>query len=115
MEKISAKDLDFAVYDIKYITLHRLSYKNVKIPRGFIFDGVTVPAPLTFLFSNKDLRQGIKAACFHDFMCQNKDKFSRKEATNILIELWLQAGLNKFKAKIAQYGVSVYQWLKGWK
>ena len=48
-------------------------------------------------------------------MCQNKDKFSRKEATNILIELWLQAGLNKFKAKIAQYGVSVYQWLKGWK
>lgn len=115
MVKINIKDFDFAVYDIKYITLHRLSYKDVKIPRGFIFDGVTVPAPFTLLFSNKDLRQGIKASCFHDFMCQNKAKFSRQEATNILIELWLQAGLNKFKAKIAKLSINIYQWLKGWK
>ncbi len=115
MVKINIKDFDFAVYDIKYITLHRLSYKDVKVPRGFIFDGITVPAPLTILFSNKDLRQGIKASCFHDFMCQNKDKFSRKEATSILIELWLQAGLNKFKAQIAKLSINIYQRLKGWK
>ena len=71
MTKIDIKDLDFALYDIKYITLHRQSYKTVKVPKGFIFDGITVPAPLMVLFSNKDLRQGIRAACFHDFMCQN--------------------------------------------
>lgn len=115
MKKIAAEDLDFAVYNINYITLHKISYKNINVPKGFIFDGVTIPAPFTMLFSNKDLRQGIKAACFHDFMCKNKDKWKRKEATDILIELWLKSGLNKFKAKIAKNSVNIYHWLKGWK
>lgn len=115
MKKLNIKNLEFAVYDIKYVTLHELNYHNINIPKGFIFDGITVPAPFSGLFSNKDLRQGIKAACFHDFMCQNKDKYKRKEATNILIELWLQSGLNRFKAQIAKFSINIYQMLKGWK
>ncbi len=106
---------EFAVVGINYITLKDLEYKGLVIPAGFVFDGVTVPAPFTLLFSNKDLRQGIKASCFHDFMCKNKDLYSREIATNVLIELWLDAGLNKFKAKIAAFSVNLYQRLKGWK
>lgn len=109
------EDYEFAVDGINYITLKNLSYKEIEIPAGFVFDGVTVPAPFTLLFSNKDLRQGIKASCFHDWLCKDKDKYSRKAATDILIELWLDDGLNRFKAVIARFSVNLYQRLKGWK
>ncbi len=109
------KKPEFAVVGINYITLKKITYRNIVVPKGFTFDGVTIPAPFTMLFSNKDLRQGIKASCIHDFMCRNKDKYKRKEATDILIELWLENGLNKFKAQIAKISINIYQYIKGWK
>ena len=64
----------FGINGDKYHTLVSLEYEGIKIPAGFEFDGVTVKAPFTFLFSNKDLRQGIRASCFHDWMCNHKDR-----------------------------------------
>lgn len=109
------KKPEFAVVGINYITLKKITYRDIVIPKGFVFDGVTLPAPFTMLFSNKDLRQGIKASCFHDFMCRHKDKYGRKEATDILIELWREAGLDELKAQIAKVSINIYQFLKGWK
>lgn len=109
-----SQNFDFAVYGINYSTLRELSYAEIVIPKGFVFDGVTVPAPFTLLFSNKDLRQGIMASCFHDWMCKHKDLYARKEATEILIEIWKIYGLNNFKAVIAKFAVNFFQWLKGW-
>lgn len=107
--------MDFGIVGIKYITLRVLEYKNISVPKGFEFDGVTVKAPFTLLFSNKDLRQGIRASCFHDYLCKHKDLYSRKYATEILIEIWRADGLNTFKAYIVKYSVNFFQWLKGWK
>lgn len=56
--------LDFAVWQDKYVTLKALKYDKIEVPKGFIFDGVTVKAPFTVIFSNKDLRKGIRASCF---------------------------------------------------
>ena len=92
-----------------------LRYKDIIVPEGFIFDGVSVKAPLSFLFSNKDLIQGIRASCLHDYLCQHKDIYSRKYATNILVDVWVEDGLEKWKAWFVRWSVNLYQWLKGWK
>lgn len=109
------RQLDFAVWQDKYVTLRSMEHEKIKIPAGFVFDGVTVKAPFTFIFSNKDLRQGIKASCFHDFMCQHKDIYTRTEATTVLIKLWKKDGLDSFKVWIVKVAVNVYQWFKGWR
>ncbi len=109
------KVYDFAVTGINYITLREQTCENITVPKDFVFDGVSVPAPFTLLFSNKDLRQGIKAACFHDYMCQHKDIYTRKQATDILMKIWKENGLNAFKATVAKATVNVYQFFNGWK
>lgn len=107
--------MDIIVKDGMYVTTKALYYKNVVVPQGFVFDGVTIKAPFTFLFSNKDLRNGIRASCFHDYMCKNKHMYKRKYATKILCELWEHDGLNKFKVKIVYHCVNIYQLFKCWK
>ena len=104
----------FLVVGEKYKTIKELTYKGITVPKGFEFDGVTVKAPFTFLFSNKDLRQGIRASCFHDYMCQHKDKYKREYATDILVEVWQEDGLEDFKAWFVRWSVNLYQWFNGW-
>lgn len=99
----------------KYITLEDMEYKDIRVPKGFEFDGVTVSAPFTFIFSNKDLRQGIRASCFHDWMCEHQADYSRRYATQVLVEIWKEDGLEDIKAWFVKYSVNFYQWLKGWK
>lgn len=108
--------LYFAVDGINYITLRRIKYKNITIPKGYIFDGVTVKAPFTMLFSNKDLKQGIYASCIHDWICQHKENYYRKDATNILVKIWQEWGLEPVKAFIVKISVNIFQFFKGgWK
>lgn len=42
--------LDFAVYGINYVTLKDMQYDGIKVPKGYVFDGVTAKAPFTFLW-----------------------------------------------------------------
>lgn len=117
---ITIKDMDFAVTPKYYIALKDMEYRNVIIPRGYAFDGITAKAPFTFLFSNNDLRKGIKAACFHDYMCENKDKYKRHDATSILIKIWKNDGLGdkwftSWKPWFVYFFVETYQFFKGWK
>ena len=104
----------FGVCGEKYRVLSPLFYGGIKIPAGFEFDGVTVKAPFTFLFSNKDLRQGIRASCFHDWMCNHKDRYRREYATNVLVEIWREDGLEAWKAWFVRWSVNLYQRLGGW-
>lgn len=108
--------LNFAVYGINYVTLKDLEHDSVIVPKGYVFDGVTVKAPFTFIFSNKDLRKGIRASCFHDWICEHRSEYTRKYATDMLVDIWKKDGLNKFKAFIAKISVNVYQFFRGgWK
>ena len=108
--------LYFAVDGINYITLRKIKYKDITIPKGYIFDGVTIKAPLTMLFSNKDLKQGIYASCVHDWICQHKEDYYRKDATDILVKIWQEWGLEPVKAFIVKISVNIFQFFKGgWK
>lgn len=101
--------------DNNFVTIKPLVHKGIRIPSGFVFDGVTVRAPFTFIFSNKDLRKGIIASCFHDWMCRRKETYKRKEATKVLIDLWKKEGLPTWKCWIVYLFVEIYQICKGWK
>ena len=108
--------MEFGISGLNYITLKQLKYDNIAVPKGFEFDGVTVKAPFTFLFSSKDLRKGIKASCFHDYMCKHKSEYTREYATNVLVEIWQQDGLSPLKALIVKGAVNIFQLFKGgWK
>lgn len=108
-------DISFGVTETGYITLKELTFRNVNVPKGFVFDGVTVKAPFTMLFSQKNLRNGVRASCFHDFMCMQKNIYKRRKATKILCDIWHQDGLGKIKTFVVYYLVDIYQLLKGWK
>ena len=106
----------FGVKGLKYVTLKELQYDGITLPKGFEFDGVTVMAPFTLLFSNKDLRQGIRASCFHDWLCEHKAEYTREYSTKVLVDIWQADGLDKIKAKIAGFAVNLYQMIQGgWK
>ena len=108
--------LDFAVYGINYDTLRDVEHDSVIVPKGYVCDGVTVKAPFTFIFSNKDLRKGIRASCFHDWLCEHRSQYTREYATKVLVDIWKQDGLNGYKAFIAKISVNVYQFFRGgWK
>lgn len=107
--------LQFGIYNGKYVTLESLKYKDIEVPSGFEFDGVTVKAPFTLLFSNKDLRQGIRASCFHDWMCRHKAEYTREYSTKVLVDIWKEDGLEAFKAWLVKVCVNLYQRVKGWK
>jgi len=109
------KSLDFAIWQNKYVTLKELTFENIKVPKGFVFDGVTVKAPFTILFSNKNLRNGIRASCYHDYLCENRHMISRKEASKLLKNMWVTDGLPTWKGWIAYFSVEIYQYFKGWK
>ena len=108
-------ELEFGLVENGYITLREISFRNVIVPKGFVFDGVTVKAPFTLLFSQKNLRNGIRASCFHDYMCKRKTLYKRSYSTKILVKLWKNDGLGSVKAGIVYCLVEMYQYLRGWK
>lgn len=100
----------------QYITLVDLHYRGVKVPKGFVFNGVSVKSPFTFFFSQDELRKGIEASCFHDYMCENRHRYDRKTATRNLVDIWVDNGLKRWKANIVEKCVNIYQAVKGgWK
>lgn len=108
--------MEFGIKGLNYVTLQELRHDHLIVPKGFEFDGVTVKAPFTFIFSSKDLRKGIRASCFHDYMCRDKSKYYRRYATKVLVEIWEHDGLSPFKGWIVKVFVNAYQAIKGgWK
>ena len=88
----------------KFITTRDICFEGVEVPKGFIFDGVTAPFPVSLFFTAHDYRKGIEASCYHDWMCKNKTKYKRKHSTHILIKLWKKNGLASWK----QWGTYIF-------
>lgn len=108
--------MDFGIKGLNYITLRKLKYDNIVIPKGFEFDGVTLKAPFTIIFSTDDLMKGIYASCFHDYMCKNRQNYTLKYSTDVLVKLWKKEGLNPFKCFLVKTFVNIFQFFRGgWK
>lgn len=93
----------------------KTKYGNYILKKDDITDGVSVPKGLTGFFTAKELMAGLRAACVHDQYCKKKKEGKRREASEILVELWKEDGLPKWKAWFVFWGVEIVQRCKGWK
>ena len=111
----------FGLIGTSYVALRDVRYcDRVRVPKRFVFDGVSVPWFCMFLFSHDDLKRGVYAACLHDYMCVHKDRFKRREATEILVRAWKDSGLGSrwytaWKPFLVFASVELYKWANGWK
>ncbi len=95
--------------------LEDIQYKDHIIKAGAESDGGTSKYFANILFSNKDYYQGTRAFFFHDHYSDNKNLYGRKWATQRLVDIWVEDGLDVWKSKIVKFAVNTYQWFKGWK
>ena len=75
-------------------------------------DGPTLKGFTRLLFSLYEYNLGIPAAHLHDYMCRHKEEYDRKISTQMLVDLWVRAGLPKWKGALVGFGVNLYQLLQ---
>jgi len=97
-----------------FMVAEDLHYSCITVPKGFVFDGITLKRPWGMLFTSKDLFNGLRAAAFHDYMCKNKEHYRRSFATDVLVAIWREDGLCKSKAMIVKFCVNLFQRFRGW-
>lgn len=101
----------------------RVTYENkvytFVIPRGFTYDGATVPAIAWLIIGHKTEPRFKIASCVHDWLCEHHADINteRKLSTHIFITLCDVFGkFNKVKRAIMAFFIDTFQMLFcGWK
>ena len=101
----------------------RVTYENkvytFVIPRGFTYDGATIPAIAWLIIGHKTEPRFKIASCVHDWLCEHHADIDteRKLSTHIFITLCDVFGkFNKVKRAIMAFFIDTFQMLFcGWK
>jgi len=89
---------------------------RVRINKGYNWNGADIPRCFWKLIGTNSEIEFLPASLVHDFMCENKHRFTLNESCDTFYDLLVLYGTNRLKAKIMMYFVWVYQKLqKGWK
>lgn len=93
---------DFEVY------IERLG-RTIIIPKGFVFDGSTIPRPLQTLFGTPFDEINFISGLVHDYLYDAKCPISvdRQTADEIFYEMQVRNGRNKYKAWIMKMGIRI--------
>jgi len=71
----------------KLFRLHRsFKYKSIEVPKGYITDGGTKPW-FSWVFVGTPYDEALECYVIHDFMCDNPDRWTRKEADDTFLEM----------------------------
>ena len=95
--------------------------KSVKvyINKGFKWNGADiVPILWGAILGSRFNPDYLPASMVHDYCCNNKPKFTNKEASVMFRDILVMYGVNKIKADTMMYAVWFFQGLwfnKGWK
>lgn len=83
----------------------------IEIPRGYRWDGSTIPRIFWRLIGSKDDPQFLNASLVHDKICENKNlvNYDRQLSSMIFREILITSGVPKVKAYIMYYAVDFYQ------
>lgn len=83
----------------------------IDIPRGYCWDGSTIPRIFWRLIGSKDEPQFLNASLVHDKICENKSlvNYDRQLSSMIFREILITSGVSKVKAYIMYYAVEFYQ------
>lgn len=86
----------------KFRTVAPFSYKDVKIPSGFVTNGANVPRVFWSIFPPNS-PEYLSAVVVHDYMCANMEEFGWKKADQYLYDAMLDCSVKKWKAKTFYY------------
>lgn len=87
------------------------------IPKGYKWDGATVPKFFWRIVGSSTQPEFLIASCIHDVLCENHNYIdnNRNLSSKIFKELLLIAGVSKIKAQIMYLSVDNFQRFCGWK
>jgi len=91
---------------------------RLHIPKGYTWDGATIPFGFRWILGGKGNPQFLTASCVHDKMCECKwlVDYDRELSSIIFKELLLACGCSKFKAQVMFIAVDNFQKLvRGWR
>ena len=92
---------------------------RIAIPKGYSFDGATIPRFFWRLIGSKGEVEFLPAALVHDWLCEHKDfieKHGVQVSSDIFRDILILYGVKPFKAKTMATAVRLFQMTqKGWK
>lgn len=77
------------------------------VPRGFIFDGASIPKALWRMVGHPMHAKYIVASCVHDYLYSTAS-VSRQEADFVFYGLMLAYGVNRFLALAMYFAVRIF-------
>ena len=107
-----------------YTLLNNICYKSnpidgkiirIYIPKGFRWNGADI-LPIFWIVGSRFQPDYLWASMIHDFCCNNKHKFTNKQASVIFRDLLILCNVNIVKANIMMFFVYIWQAIcGGWK
>lgn len=83
---------------------------KITIPKDFKSDGATITMKLAkFIIGCEHNPLFFPSVLAHDYMCCHKDRYSRKFASDVMLQLLLKRGVPKWKSYLMYYCVELYQ------
>lgn len=103
---------------VTYTIIYRGMEYRMYLPKGYTWDGATIPFGFRWILGSKGNPQFLIPSCVHDKMCECKwlVRYNRELSSLIFKELLLACGCSKLKANIMYFAVNNFQKLiKGWR
>lgn len=106
---VNRKDLRVKLEDCE----REKTYKFT-IPKGYCYDGMTIPRfAWTLIGVSKENNCGLIAALIHDYLCEHKDIIDNNKSlsTNVFNALLKTGGFNSFRRFVMKNSVACFQTL----
>lgn len=86
------------------------------IPKGFTYDGATIPFGFRWIIGAKGSDEFMIPSCVHDYMCLHHEVVGsdRQLSSMIFRELLIASGVGKVRAWTMYYAVDNFQRFCGW-
>jgi len=83
----------------------------LEIPAGFTFNGASIPRPLWSLIGTPFQPEYLEAACYHDWICENAQRYTHRTAGDeVFLQLLTDAGVPYWRRAIMFLGVRICSW-----
>jgi hypothetical protein len=96
-------------YYVKATYTARIEDIDLEIPKGFVFDGASLPRPFWAILGHPMTPQYCTAALIHDFLYQGK--LPRHKADKIFRTVLKDHGTPNWKAQLMYRGVRLFGWI----
>jgi len=83
-------------------------YKDIEVPQGFTTDGASIPR-IFYTLIGGPFMEYIEAAVVHDWMCENTQTYTRKEADDTFLEIMVGLGVKEWRRDLMWRAVSLLQ------